>query len=108
MGTAELLDKAHSSFEYSSAVYAQQAKVDDSTLTPSGLMMAQVEAGLEFTDIVAQEAERHKIHFASIDKDTDFHENLAVLAEQSIREQRDLEAADSLSFEEYLVQYNDS
>lgn len=108
MGTAEWLDKAHDSFEYSSAVYAQQAKVNDPSLTPSGQMMELVEAGNEFIDIVSEQADKHQTHFASLDKNTEFHENLIALAEQSLRQQRELEAQDTLSFDDYLTEYNNS
>jgi glutamate--cysteine ligase len=106
MGTAELLDKANSSFEYSSAVFAQQAKVDDASITPSGQMMALVDSGVDFIDIVSEQANKHQVHFSSLDKNTEFQENLRVLAEQSIQQQRDLEAQDTLSFDQYLNEYN--
>ncbi len=108
MGTAELLDKAHNSFEYSSAVYAQQAKVDDSTLTPSGQIMELVEAGNEFIDIVSEQADKHQIHFASIDKNTEFQDNLVVEAKQSLQQQQELESQDSVSFDDFLREYNNS
>ena len=108
MGTAELLDKAHSSFEYSSAVYAQQAKVNDSTLTPSGQIMELVNAGTEFVDIASQQADRHQVHFSSLDKNAEFKESLKVLAEQSLQQQSELEAKDTMSFDDYLADYNNS
>ena len=106
METAKLLDKAHSSFEYSSAVYAQQAKVDDPALTPSGQMMELVEAGSEFIDIISEQANKHKTHFASLDRNTEFQDNLMVLAKHSIEQQCELETQDNVSFDDYLADYN--
>jgi glutamate--cysteine ligase len=106
METAKLLDKSHDSFEYSSAVYAQQAKVDDSRLTPSAQMMELVDAGSEFIDIVSEQANRHKTHFASLDRNTAFQEDLLALAKQSIEQQHELEAQETISFDEYLAEYN--
>jgi len=108
MDTAKLLDKAHNSFEYSSAVYAQQAKVNDSSLTPSGQMMALVEAGSEFIDIISDQANKHNTHFASLDRNTQLQESLVALAKQSLQQQRELEAQDTVSFDDYLNEYNKS
>jgi glutamate--cysteine ligase len=108
MQTAKLLDKAHDSLEYSLAVYAEQAKVDDPGLTPSAQMMELVEAGSDFIDIVSEQASRHKTHFASLDKNTAFQEDLLALAKQSIEQQHELEAQDTIGFDEYLAEYNKS
>jgi glutamate--cysteine ligase len=105
METAKLLDKAHDSFEYSSAVYAQQAKVGDPTLTPSGQMMELVDAGNEFIDIISEQANKHQTHFASLDKNTAFQENLSAIARESIEQQQQLEADDKISFDDYLAEY---
>jgi glutamate--cysteine ligase len=105
METAKLLDKAHDSFEYSSAVYAQQAKVDEPSLTPSGQMMELVEAGNEFIDIISEQANKHQKHFASLNKNTSFQEELSVIAKQSIEQQQQIEADDTLSFDDYLAEY---
>ncbi len=108
MGTANLLDSAHDSFEYSSAVYAQQAKVDDPKLTPSGQIMDLVDAGAEFIDIAKEQADKHQVHFASLAKDDEFHQRLVDQATASLQQQQELEAADELGFDEFLEQYNNS
>jgi len=108
MDTAKLLDKAHSSFEYSSAIYAQQAKVNDPTLTPSGHMMELLETGSEFISIISEQADKHQTHFSSLDKNSEFQEHLALLAKESIEQQKDLESQDTLDFDQFLEQYNNS
>jgi len=108
MGTANLLDAAHDSFEYSSAVYAQQAKINDPKLTPSGQIMELINAGGEFVDVVKEQADKHQIHFASLDKDEEFHKRLVELAAISLQQQKELETADELGFDEFLEQYNKS
>ena len=108
MGTANLLDAAHDSFEYSSAVYAQQAKVDDPKLTPSGQIMELVDAGSEFIDIAKDLADKHQIHFTSLEKDDEFHQRLVEQATASLQQQQELEAADEFAFDEFLDQYNNS
>ncbi len=108
MKTAKLLDQAHDSFEYSSAVYAQQAKVDDPNLTPSGQIMQAVNNGVEFIDLAHAQADTHKKHFASIELDAEVEHELAKQAEQSLQAQRDMEMADTLSFADFLDNYNAS
>ena len=58
--------------------------------------------------LVSEQADKHRTHFASLDKNTEFHEKLVLLAEQSLKQQSELEAQDTLSFDEYLIDYNNS
>lgn len=108
MGTAKLLDKAHDSFDYTSAVYAQQAKVDDASLTPSGQIMKALESGMEFIDFGLNQAEIHKKHFASIGLAPNLEQLMVEEAESSVASQKDIESSDSIGFEEYLLAYNQS
>ncbi|GAA6137832.1 glutamate--cysteine ligase [Arenicella sp. 4NH20-0111] len=108
MGTAKLLDKAHDSFDYTSSVYAQQAKVDDAALTPSGQVASTIASGIEFIDFGMTQAQIHRKHFSSIGLDSDVEARLTEEAAQSISDQIEIEKADTLSFEEYLNSYNES
>lgn len=109
METAKLLDQAHDSFEYSSAVYAQQAKVDSASLTPSGQVMQAVKDGADFIDIAYAQAEIHKKNFASIEfSDDSAEQNLVTQAEESLQAQKNIEDADTLSFADFLDVYNAS
>lgn len=108
METAKVLDAAHSSFEYSSAVYAQQAKVNDPTLTPSGQIMELVDAGDEFINIASEQARKHQTHFASISNNEELNAELSAAARSSLEQQALLEAQDTLSFDDFLEQYNNS
>ena len=108
METAKVLDAAHSCFEYSSAVYAQQAKVDDSALTPSGQIMRMVSSGDDFIDIASEQARTHQIHFASISDNEELNAELKAAAKSSLEQQASLEAQDRLSFDDFLTQYNNS
>lgn len=108
MQTATLLDKAHDSFEYSSAVYAQQAKVDDSSLTPSGQVMQTVEQGTDFIDLAHAQAEKHKTHYASIELSQEAEQDLAQQAAASLGAQKEIEDSDKVSFAEFLDNYNAS
>ncbi len=108
MKTAKLLDQAHDSFEYTSAVHAQQAKVEDPSLTPSGQVMQAINAGQDFIDLAHRQAEIHKKHFASVAVDTDFEKELEKQSAASVAAQTALEQADTQSFSEFLAAYNAS
>ena len=108
MKTAKLLDKAHDTFEYTSAVYAQQAKVDDSSLTPSGQIMQAVQQGADFIDIAHAQAEQHKKHYANLELSQEVEQGLVEQAAKSLQDQKDIESADTQPFSEFLANYNAS
>ncbi len=108
MQTATLLDKAHDSFEYTSAIYAQQAKVDDVALTPSAMLMQAVEQGVDFIDIAYAQAEKHKMHYASLKLTQESEQDLIEQAAKSIKAQQKIESEDTIEFAEYLSNYNAS
>jgi glutamate--cysteine ligase len=87
-------------------VYAQQAKIDDPTLTPSGQIMELVEAGTGFIEIAKEQAKKHQIHFASLPANVEFNQQLETLATQSLAKQASIEASDELSFDDFLERYN--
>ena len=105
---ATVLDTAHQTFDYSSAVFAQQAKVDDPSLTPSGQMMKMVEQGNDFVDISFDQAKTQKTHFTSIDSDAGFINRMRDAAKNSLASQKQMESADTQSFGEFLEHYNNN
>ncbi len=108
MQIANILDKAHDTFDYSSAVFAQQAKVDDVSLTPSGQTMQMIEQGKEFIEIMREQANQQKTHFSSIDTDEAFIAEMQKEATESLAKQAQMEASDTQDFESFLQDYNNS
>ena len=105
---AKLLDIAHGGHAYVDAVVAQKAKVEDSTLTPSGRIMTLLEEGTSFADLARDLAEEHKRYFQELDENTEFDEQLKVLSKESIDQQKVLEKSDALPFADFLEAYNKS
>ena len=101
---AELLDDGDS---YSEAVRAQRALVDDPEATPSARVLRHMrDEGVGFFHFAMDMATRHKAYFGEIEPLDE--QRLAVYvdeAEASIERQREIEAADAISFDEYLAQY---
>lgn len=104
---AKVLDTAHETFDYSSAIYAQQAKVDDPELTPSGQLMSSIAQGEDFLDISYDQAQLQKRHFASIGIDPEFSEKMQREATESLARQQKMEASSEQSFASYLKAYNE-
>lgn len=105
---AALFDKANDSDAYSAALAAQQRCVDDPEQTPSARILREMrERDLPFFRLAMSYSERWAEHFrqrqlrdekrAAFDRET----------QRSIAAQQQIEAADSVSFEQYLHTYFD-
>src|SRR5689334_25320406 len=106
-GIAEIFDRGDAARPYSAALAVQAAKVDDVSLTPSARMLRELEStGESFFDLALRMSRLHKEYFTAlyppnIDRQTEFK----AAAEESLRAQAAVEAADSVGFEEYLARY---
>jgi glutamate--cysteine ligase len=103
---ASLLDNANYCESYFSSVKSQIASVFDPELTPSARMLAEMRAHDEGFFHYAQRMSKHhyqyyKNHPLSKEK-VQFFENLAA---ESVLEQKQIEAEDSISFDEFLDDY---
>ena len=103
---AGLLDNANYCENYFSSVKSQIASVFDSDLTPSARMLANMRAYDEGFFHYAQRMSKHhyryyKNHPLAKEK-TQFFENMA---RESIEKQKQIEAEDRISFDEFLDNY---
>jgi glutamate--cysteine ligase len=106
-GVAEIFDRGDPSRPYSAALAVQAAKIENVTLTPSARMLAELEStGESFFDLALRMSKLHKEYFLAL-----YPPNVERLAEfraeadESLRAQASIEAADKLSFEQYLAEY---
>jgi glutamate--cysteine ligase len=106
-GIAEVFDRGDPSKPYSAALAVQAAKIDDVTLTPSARMLAELESTQEsFFDLALRMSRLHKEYFLAlyppnVERQAEFRAE----AEESLRAQLSIEAADRMSFEQYLAEY---
>ncbi len=106
-GIAEVFDRGDPSKPYSAALAVQAAKIDDVTLTPSARMLAELESTQEsFFDLALRMSRLHKEYFLAlyppnVERQAEFRAE----AEESLRAQFSIEAADRMSFEQYLAEY---
>lgn len=107
---AELLDRAHANTLYSEALQQQFVKIEKPALTPSGIIMENIEKGLEFSDLMLKQAKRQQQYFATqplsdwVEKELQ-QQALISLQQQKEREAEDTDEHNALSFEGFLQTY---
>lgn len=103
---AEILDRAHQSKDYQSALHKMQAAVDDHQLTPSALLLSEMQQHKEtFYAMSMRKAREQREDFLSRELDLDTEQKFIALAKQSLQQQQDLEKSEQLSFDEFLCNY---
>jgi len=106
---AILLDSAYKTTDYSKSITRERAKINDASLTPSAeilsIMVAQEQS---LTGYLLTQASNYRQE--SLDRDYQFYSEQYFLdsADKSHQSQRDIEATDKLSFDEFLVDYFNS
>ena len=103
---ASLLDKAYQTTNYTDSIARERAKINDATLTPSAkilsLMIDQSHSLSKYS--LAQAA---KYRDETLARDYQFYSQQYFIdgAEKSHQAQRDIEASDVLSFDDFLADY---
>ncbi|HKU89623.1 MAG TPA: glutamate--cysteine ligase [Steroidobacteraceae bacterium] len=106
-GIAEVFDQGDAAKPYSAALAVQAAKIENVALTPSARMLAELQStGESFFDLALRMSKLHKDYFLAL-----YPTNVERLAEfraeadESLRAQSAIEAADKMTFEQYLGEY---
>ncbi|MFA0810450.1 glutamate--cysteine ligase [Microbulbifer epialgicus] len=103
---AELLDRAWGGDQYRSAVGVQRAKVRGEIPTPAQQILAEMEEqNLSFYQWAMEKAEQHRHYFLERPLDSDSVRDFSRQAEKSLLRQKQIEAEDKGSFEEFLSHY---
>jgi glutamate--cysteine ligase len=105
---AELLDTAHGGSQYAATLADQQAKMADPEKTPSARILREMrERDLPFFRLVMSYSQRWAAHFSQPPPSPEVAAEFEQESRRSRQAQRDIEAADDISFEQYLHQYFD-
>lgn len=106
-GICELLDEGQPERPYGAALAAQAAKVDDVARTPSARLLTEMRStGESFFELALRMSALHKSYFLELYPPNEQRlEEFRHEAEESLRAQRAIEAADKLPFEQYLQRY---
>ncbi len=105
-GICALLDVGWSGRPYSRALAEQSAKLLSPETTPSARMLAGMrETGLGFHGFAKEWSNRHRAHYLSEALSAEKRAYFQQQAQQSLQRQREVEAADEKSFDDFLVDY---
>ncbi len=103
---AELMDKHHQSSDYSLTLNRLEARLDDPSLTPSAQLLAEMaETGQTYFRVAMNHAIRHRRYFLDSPLPKDIEQQFSDEAEVSLQKQRDIEASDTQTFDEFLANY---
>lgn len=107
MMIASLIDSQEGGDSYVQAVRQMGGLVDDPATTPSARLLNELHSsGSGFFDYAISMARSHRDYFASITAMSEQqHEQFSREAADSIEHQREIEADDNISFDEYLANY---
>jgi glutamate--cysteine ligase len=103
---ATVMDKAEGATNYVDSVKLQQEKVNNSALTPSAIVLSELkESGLSFTQWSLNISQKHRDDLLSKTLPREVEQKLDLTVNQSIKQQQEMEANDTLSFDEFLNDY---
>ena len=107
LAVAETIDSDEKSDSYSQAVRKMQARVEDPDRTPSARLLAELrEQQCSFFELALATANNHRDYFGEIAAmPAERKRKLELEAEDSLRRQAEIEAADDKSLDEYLRDY---
>lgn len=103
---AELLDGLHHNRDYTNALGAQLAKLDEPELTPSARIVTELKNCNEsFYEFAMRKSSEHEQHFKDLTHNSGTDREFVEWAETSLDNQKRIEAADDIDFDEFLNRY---
>lgn len=103
---ADVLDKAHETNKYSSAVSLERAKVADTSLTPSARLLDTLLSSNQDNGVFGLAlSKQYKQDFAQRDYQVFSESMLQNASIESVKKQQQIEQQDHQSFDDFLVEY---
>ncbi len=102
---AELLDKANGTSAYSDSLATERKKLDDVSLTPSAIILADLKKGISFREYSYKLSLKHADAFRAQAVHPERKAYFQKLAAQSLVDQQEKEASDTVDFETFLNDY---
>ena len=103
---AELIDSAQGGRHHRDAVASFLPHLTNADLTPSARVIQDLKSnGDSYFGFALKSAEQHRDHFLRDELDPIEARKYAILARESLATQQAIEAADEISFDEYLTHY---
>jgi glutamate--cysteine ligase len=105
-GICEILDRGDAARPYAQSLAIQAAKIVQPALTPSARLLEELKGGESFFDLALRMSREHKAYFLDLYPPNEERlKEFASEAQESLRAQRAIEAADRGTFKEYLQRY---
>jgi len=106
-GICEMLDEGQARRPYIAALEVQEAKLHDPSLTPSARSLTELKSsGDSFFDFALRMSAMHKSYFLDLYPPNEQRlQEFRTAADESLRQQAAIEAADTVGFDEYLARY---
>jgi glutamate--cysteine ligase len=105
-GFAGLLDAGSGEDRYGHALQAARDTVDDPDRTPSARVLADMRVhGEGYFHFAKRMSEQHRDYFKQLEHNAKTLQKIEASVEKSMQDQRHIEAADTLSFDEFLEDY---
>ena len=103
---ASMLDSIHFTRRYTQVLQLQMEKIEDPGQTPSGMILNDVmHEYSSFFDFAITQARRHERFFKHLVQNRSSKMQFEHQAAESIEKQKEIEANDTLSFEQYLAAF---
>ena len=101
-----LLDDANECRHYSHSLQQQRETMQDSSRTPSARIIAEMRNNKEaFFPFSMRYSQQHAAHFRALPLSAEHVSFFQDVARQSVLDQQQIEALDTLSFDEFLTRY---
>jgi len=103
---AEILNKAHGETCYTKAINAQQELVDDPSQTPSAMVLDDImNRDGSYYHFAKRKSEEHRDYFLQRKLKTEIQKNIELIAQKSLKEQRQTEEKNGMDFDTFLQKY---
>jgi len=103
---AKLLDQHHQTDRYSNTLNTLKGLLDHPELTPSARILHEMEkTGQTYFRVAMNLTMQHREYFLNKALSPELTEQYKIMATASLQQQQQIEAADSLSFDEFLADY---
>lgn len=105
---SRMLDSGAETPSYQAALQTQCDKISDPTLTPSARVLEEMRSTEEsFFDFARRMSQGHQNYFRDLSIAPEIENSFRVEASESLQRQKDIEASDDITFDEYLRRYYD-
>ena len=107
---AAALDAANGTHAYGDAIAAARAALDDPAITPSARVLRAMAGshGDSWSRFVLAESRKHRETILALPYPADVADRFVAMAEESRLRQREIEAGDTMPFEEFRTRYLDA